>query len=170
MLRQKKTFFSDKFRISFDLDEVLFVNPQKYKTEPPLPFPFCKHYKERLRLGTVDLIHTLQAQDIEVWVYTSSFRSQSYIRRLFRHYGVQFDDIVNGQRHQAEVQRDNPRILPTKLPNRYRIALHIDDAPSVAANGKANGFDVLTIYEPDDHWTQVVLDKVAEVKKKYDTK
>ena len=28
-----------KMRVSFDLDEVLFVSPNTHKTEPPLPFP-----------------------------------------------------------------------------------------------------------------------------------
>ena len=28
-------------RVSFDLDEVLFVSPKTHKTEPPLSFPIC---------------------------------------------------------------------------------------------------------------------------------
>ena len=64
-------------RVSFDLDEVLFVSPETHKTEPPLPFPFNKIYKERLRLGTPDLVKALQDMGYEVWVYTSSFRTAS---------------------------------------------------------------------------------------------
>jgi len=82
-------------RISFDLDEVLFVDPKTFKTEPPLPFPLNRIFIERLRKGTVDLIHKLQEEGFEVWVYTSSFRSELYIRNLFRNYGVKFDQIVN---------------------------------------------------------------------------
>ena len=77
-----------KMRVSFDLDEVLFVNPQTHKTEPQLPFPMKYLYPERLRLGTPELIRSLQRLGYEVWVYTSSFRSESYIRQLFRQYGV----------------------------------------------------------------------------------
>ena len=36
-------------RVSFDLDEVLFVLPETHKTEPPLRFPFNKIYKELKR-------------------------------------------------------------------------------------------------------------------------
>ena len=39
-------------RISFDLDDTLFVSEEKFKVEAPLRFPFCAIYKERLRLGT----------------------------------------------------------------------------------------------------------------------
>ena len=77
-----------KMRVSFDLDEVLFVNPQTHKTEPQLPFPMKYLYSERLRLGTPELIRSLQRLGYEVWMYTSSFRSESYIRQLFRQYGV----------------------------------------------------------------------------------
>ena len=52
---------AQKMRVSFDLDEVLFVSPQTHKTEPPPPFPFNRIYVERLRLGAPDLIRQLQA-------------------------------------------------------------------------------------------------------------
>ena len=35
-------------RISFDLDDTLFVSEEKFKVEAPLRFPFCAIYKERL--------------------------------------------------------------------------------------------------------------------------
>jgi hypothetical protein len=54
--------------VSFDLDEVLFVSPDTHKTEPSLPFPFRRIYKERLRLGTPDLINHLQEMGYEVWI------------------------------------------------------------------------------------------------------
>ncbi len=43
---------TEQMRVSFDLDEVLFVAPGLVKAESPLSFPFNKLYKERLRLGT----------------------------------------------------------------------------------------------------------------------
>ena len=55
-----------KMRISFDLDEVLFVSPKTHKTEPPLRFPLNRIYKERLRLGTAKLIPELQRHENEV--------------------------------------------------------------------------------------------------------
>ena len=70
---------NNKMRVSFDLDEVLFVSPMTHKTEPELRFPYNRIYKERLRLGTPDVIRSLQELGYEVWVYTSSFRSEKYI-------------------------------------------------------------------------------------------
>ena len=80
--------------ISFDLDGVLFVDPVKYEIEPPLHRPFDRFYPDRLRKGTVDLIHRLKEQKYQVWVYTSSYRRERYIKWLFRHYQVKFENIL----------------------------------------------------------------------------
>ncbi len=151
-------------RVSFDLDEVLFVSPETHKTEPPLPFPLRNLFKERLRLGTPELIWELQTQGIEVWVYTSSFRSESYIKTLFRLYGVKFNGIINGYRHQKEVQSHSSTILPQKLPNRYRISLHIDDEDIICSSAGQYGFRAYQLNAQDDQWAEKILKRVAEIR------
>ena len=152
-------------RISFDLDEVLFVSPETHKTEPGLIFPFNRIYREQLRLGTPELINTLQSLGYEVWVYTSSFRSEKYIRRLFWHYGIRFDGIVNGDRHLREVQRDQKTILPQKLTNRYRISLHVDDETVICTLGRQYGFRTYQLDAQDDDWKEKNIARADEVKK-----
>ena len=154
-----------KMRVSFDLDEVLFVSPKTHKTEPPLPFPLNKLYRERLRLGTPALLRTLQAQGYEVWIYTSSFRSERYIRRLFRCYGVRLDGIVNGYRHQQEVQRGHREILPQKLPNRYHISLHVDDETVICSCADHYGFRAYQLNAEDDTWKEKILEEAARIRK-----
>ena len=159
---------TEKMRVSFDLDEVLFVNPATHKTEDALPFPLNKFYKERLRAGTPELIKTLQKMGYEVWVYTSSFRTVTYIKRLFSHYGVKFDGIINGTRHLKEVQNGRSQILPQKVPNRYRISLHIDDEAVICSYGREFGFDAYQLDAQDDEWKEKVIAKAEEVKRKRD--
>ncbi len=154
-----------KMRVSFDLDEVLFVLPETHKTEPALPWPFCRIYIERLRLGTPALINRLQEMGYEVWVYTSSFRTESYIRRLFRLYGVHFDGIVNGNRHLREVQRDRKEQLPQKLPNHYRISLHIDDEAIVCTMGRQYGYNVYQLNAQDDEWMEKIIERAEQIRR-----
>ena len=157
---------NNKMRVSFDLDEVLFVSPKTHKTEPELHFPFNKIYKERLRLGTPELINSLQEMGYEVWVYTSSFRSEKYIIGLFRHYHVKFDGIVNGSRHLKEVQRDNKQTLPQKLPSRYRISLHIDDEAIVCTLGRQYGYNVYQLEAEDDEWKEKIIRQAEIIRKR----
>ena len=155
-----------KMLVSFDLDEVLFVDPRTHLTEPALKYPFSRIYQERLRKGTARLIPELQRQGYEVWVYTSSFRSERYIRNLFRHYGIRFDGIVNGNRHLREVQAGHSEVLPQKLPNRYHISLHIDDESIIETNGRAYGFNVYLLNAQDDEWEEKILQRAEEIKKR----
>ena len=150
--------------ISFDLDGVLFVDPETYEIEPPLAYPLSRLYPDRLRKGTVDLIHRLKEQKFQVWVYTSSYRRERSIRWLFRHYHVKFDKIINGFRHDREVQKDKKLRLPSKLPNIYRISLHIDDEETVVRNGKEYGFHVLRVSEPDPLWSEKVLQEANRLR------
>lgn len=152
-------------RVSFDLDEVLFVNPETHKTEKELPFPLNRIYKERVRLGTPDLINTLQALGYEVWIYTSSFRTENYIRGLFKWYGVKLDGIVNGNRHLKEVQRDSKVILPQKIPSRYRISLHVDDEEVICSWGREYGFNTFQLEADDDNWKDKIIARADEIRR-----
>jgi len=156
---------AQKMRISFDLDEVLFVSPKTHKTEPPLIFPFNRIFVERLRLGTPALINELQALGYEVWVYTSSYRTERYIKSLFRLYGVTFDGIVNATRHLMEVQRDSKTILPQKMPTRYRISLHVDDEMVICTSALQNGFHAYHLDAQDDDWKEKIIARASEIKR-----
>ena len=52
-------------KISFDLDETLFVNPVEVPTEPELKFPYNKLYRDRLRKGAVELLKEIN--ESAVW-------------------------------------------------------------------------------------------------------
>lgn len=150
-------------RISFDLDDTLFVDPDKFAVEKPLRFPMNRLFRERLRLGTIDLFKKLSEKGIEVWIYTTSFRSERYIRRLFRCYGIRLDGVVNGKRHAAEVQTGKREPMPSKYPSKYKIDLHIDDDISVKQNGDTYGFRVMIIGENDLDWTKKIIERVESL-------
>ncbi len=152
--------------VSFDLDDTLFVPEDGFRVEKPLRFPYNLIYKERLRLGTVELMRWIRAENIGLWIYTTSFRSQSYIRGLFRRYGITVDQIVNGKRHALEVQGSRREAMPSKYPCRYKIDLHVDDDVSVLQNGRTFGFRVLLVAGDEDGWTDRVKNEIERVKSK----
>ena len=67
-------------RVSFDLDEVLFVSPQTHKTEPPLPFPLNRFFKERLRL--LPLCMPLSIVNMHFVCYGQASGKQLYVHVL----------------------------------------------------------------------------------------
>lgn len=149
--------------ISFDLDDTLFVDPKKIPTERSLKFPFNHFFTEKMRSGTVDLLLKIRQNDIKLWIYTTSFRSENYIRGLFRCYGIKIDNIINGQRHQKEVQGSRFETLPSKYPSKYRIDLHVDDDISVLQNGKIYGFKVYLIKNDDIDWASNIWNEIKKI-------
>ena len=87
-----------------------------------------------------------------------------------RHYGIKFDGIVNGTRHQKEVQQGRSQILPQKVPNRYKISLHVDDEAVICSYGREFGFEAYQLDAQDDEWKEKIIAKAEEIKKKWDKK
>lgn len=152
-------------KVSFDLDDTLFVSPDEFETEVVPSFTYKWKYKERLRKGTIVLFEKLQNMGVEIWIYTTSFRSEKYIRGLFRCYGLEVESIVNGERHAKEVQGVRAEAMPSKYPSRYRIDLHIDDDVSVAQNGRVYGFKVFIVGPQDDNWVEKIVEEVERIRK-----
>ena len=150
--------------VSFDLDDTLFVPEGKFETEKQPRFPWNLIYRERLRFGTVELMKWIRSQGIGLWIYTTSFRSQGYIRGLFKCYGIRLDQIVNGERHAKEVQAGRREAMPSKYPGKYKIDLHIDDDISVAQNGRMLGFRVALVGGPEDGWTERIREEINRVR------
>ena len=153
-------------KISFDLDDTLFVNEDRVKIESELKFPYKYFYKEKLRYGSIDIMKKMIKNNIELWIYTTSFRTQNYIKNYFLKYGIRIkiNNIINGQRHMNEVQKNRAEILPSKYPPRYKIDLHIDDDISVKENGDIYGFKVFLIKENMINWVEELWEIIIKLK------
>ena len=57
----------------------------------------------------------LQSEGIENWIYTTSFRTEKYIRHLFGHYGIKVGQIINGSRHMKQVQAWKKEPMPSNF-------------------------------------------------------
>jgi len=147
-------------RISFDLDETLFVNPEKVPVEENLKFPLDRIFKDRLRAGSKELLKWINSSGNELWIYTTSYRTERYIKNYFRLYGIKTDSIINAQRHIKEVQRNRKETMPSKYPSFYRIDLHIDDEISVYQNGISYGFKVYLLKDSDNDWTEKIKSEI----------
>ncbi len=151
--------------VSFDLDDTLFMDERKYETEKELKFPYNMIYEEHLRKGTIQLLNKISNAGIEVWIYTTSYRSEKYIKGLFKQYGIRIDQVVNGKRHANEVQANKKEPMPSKFPAYYRIDLHIDDDISVLQNGRTYGFKVFLIKNDMPDWTDAVWEEIMKIKR-----
>jgi len=139
-------------RIAFDLDNTLIRGVHSFALEAPKHRLWARLLgKEALRAGIAELAAHCQHQGHEVWVYTTSYRSAGYIRRLFWLHGIRLAGVVNQARHDREV-----RVRSTKYPPQFGIDLLIDDSEGVRMEGERYGFAVLVISPADAEWVAKV--------------
>lgn len=157
-------FKRQRIRISFDIDDTLACQLHHCEVEQSR-LPACIHrwLGEPLRRGTRSLIRELRRQDCSIWVYTSSGRTPSYIRRWLLLYGIRVDGVVNSVLHNRALTVHGLENSPSKYPPAFDIDLHVDDSEGVQLEGDDHGFRVVVVHPEDEGWAQKVLEAVAVV-------
>lgn len=158
-----------RIRISFDIDDTLACQLHHCDVEQSR-LPACVHrwLGEPLRMGTRSLIRDLRRQGCSIWVYTSSGRTPSYIRRWLLLYGIRVDGVVNSVLHNRALTVHGMCDSPSKYPPAFDIDLHVDDSEGVQIEGNDHGFRVVVVHPEDEGWAQKVLDAVARVQVQLD--
>lgn len=132
--------------VSFDLDEILLTDGEKYPPQKKLVFPFNKIYKNiTLRKNAKYLIDELRKLSFDVWVYTGNYYSTEYINMLFALHNVKVDGIVNGL---AKKNKEIQKIFKEK----YRVSLHIDNESVLCVNLKTGEYDSYDINADAVNW------------------
>lgn len=148
-------------RLAFDLDNTLVRNNHNFPLEQPR-WPLLSRLlgEEGLRQGIARAAGLCRAHGLEIWVYTTSYRSVWHIRRLFWLHGICLDGVVNQQRHNREV-----RVRCTKYPPTFGITLLVDDSEGVRLEGERYGFRVVVVQPEDLNWVNTVQAAVQRLAK-----
>lgn len=141
--------------ISFDLDDTLISN--KFELEKTNFFQRLFGI-ESIRKGTIDLFKELKKQKHQIYIYTTSYRSESRIKWTFYSYGVSVDFVINQQKHKKRLRKTN--VYSSKFPPAFNIDIHIDDSVGVEIEGRKYGFKTIIISETDHNFTQTILSKI----------
>ena len=121
---------------------------------------------EPLRLGTVNLIRKLRGRGWEVWVYTTSHRRKSAVRRWLRFHGVRIDGFINQDVHDSYLRRSPEDRPPSKNPAAFGIDLHVDDSDGVQIEGEQYGFQVVVVTPDDREWVDRVLRTASDLERR----
>ncbi|HKS11515.1 MAG TPA: hypothetical protein VJS90_00610 [Pseudomonas sp.] len=159
-----RVFRRPQVRISFDIDDTLACQLYHSDVEHSrLPGFVHRWLGEPLRQGTRSLIRDLRRQGCSIWIYTSSGRTPSYIRRWLLLYGIRVDGVVNSDRHYHGLKGHGLSNPPSKFPPAFDIDLHVDDSEGVGIEGADHGFRVVVVNPEDENWTRKVLDAAVKV-------
>lgn len=147
-----------RVRISFDLDDTLICLGESTPREPrPAWHRRLFAPREPLRLGTRFLFRSLERDGWEVWIYTTSYRTPSAVRRWLASYGLHVAGVINQDVHDRLSRPAAEGRPPSKNPRAFGIVLHVDDSEGVRLEGERHGFHVVVADPDDPDWTERVL-------------
>jgi hypothetical protein len=152
-------------KIAFDLDRTLIHCGFAFPTAKKLPKALMKFCGiEVLREGTSELMHYLQAQGEEIWIYTTSFRNTVYIRILFWLHGIHISGVINQAIHNRKINNrtDLPRC--SKYPPLFGIDLLIDNQEGVKIESERYGFAMIWIKPEEQNWTDKIKAGYKKIK------
>jgi hypothetical protein len=135
-------------RIAFDLDNTLIRAEYPFPLETPkMPFLRKIFKMEEIRAGTREIFEYYKAQNWEIWIYTTSFRSVFYIHILFFLHGIKLDGVINQKIHLENVKKNASKHPPT-----FGIDLLVDDSEGVKKEGEIFDFQVVCINPKNENW------------------
>ena len=152
-------------RVTFDLDEVVFCDPDKEEAEKKLPFPFGKYYKERLRLGIPALFNHLSKEGYDIWVYSANFYSMDHIRNFLKRYHVDITGIVTGTSKKNRTDGKEKKEIDSLLARKYKETIHIDNETVLKIDNTTGEFTESAIESDKGGWSKSVLDIMDGLKK-----
>lgn len=134
--------------ISIDLDEVLLVD------EKP-KFPFSLFFKENIRTNVDLLIEEVQHLGFDVWVYTGSYKSEAYIRWLFKINGCKVDGVVNGV-----AGKGGSKKLAEIFRSKYKNIIHVDNEMITSVDTVTKNYNIAEITVDNDGWASAVAREI----------
>jgi hypothetical protein len=150
-------------RIAFDLDDTLIPGIAVFPVESQ-GFLAKLLGHESLRAGTIALMKCLIKQGWDVWIYTTSFRSPSYVRMLFWLYGIRIAGVIN-QHHHVKVVTGCGHAYQdcSKYPPAFGIDLLVDESEGVWLEARRHGFEMVLVLPDDTAWADAVMAKARSM-------
>ncbi|MBR4394285.1 MAG: ParB N-terminal domain-containing protein [Oscillospiraceae bacterium] len=147
-------------RATFDLDEVLLRGADDPYLEKPLPSPWDKTYKERVRLGTPALFHALEKSGYDIWLYSAGYPSVDAVQDYFRLYHVNVCGVIAavGTKKAAAGAE-----LEKLIQGKYRCTLHIDNDMILLTRRDTREHREFPLSGAPDTWSREIIDVLEKL-------
>ncbi len=153
-------------RVSLDLDEVVFRPKEDSALEKPLPFPFSRIYRERLRKGIPALFQTMKRKGYDIWIYSARNYSVDYLQHYFLHYFVKVTGIVTGTARKGPAGTDTRKELEKRLSEKYTSTVHIDSGTVFCTFPEEKRFEEYRLSGNPETWSREVIEVFEKMRGK----
>ncbi len=146
-------------RVVFDLDEVVFSSEDNLYENAP--HTFFNRYNEKVRLGIPALFHFFHEHSYDVWVFSSEYYSQDYIKSLFKKYSSKINGIVTGTKRKSSTE--SGKSLEELISKKYNETLNVDNESVVHITKGIRDFDQFSINDVGRGWSGEVMKIVKSI-------
>lgn len=152
-------------RVTFDLDEVVFCREGDEICEEPLPFPYSRYFKKRLRLGIPALFRFFNKQGYDIWVYTSQYSSFDHIHDYFLKYDTKVSGIVTGTARKIQGKDQKRKAIEAMIADHYQYTVHIDNEMLLRTSKETKAFDEYALSGSYADWSREVMEVISSLEK-----
>ena len=149
-------------RVTMDLDEVVFCTGEDMEAEAPLPAPWDRVYKEKLRRGIPALFRYLRKNGFDIWVYSSEYYSFDFIQNLFKRYHADVTGVVTGTARKTGLKAADKKKVEEKIASRFLYTVHIDDGMVLKINSRTKDFEDYELTGPRKRWAREVMETIRD--------
>lgn len=150
-------------RVALDLDEVIFRTAEDSPYEKPLPFPWNRFYKDRIRLGVPALFHFLATKGYDIWLYSAQYHSIDTIQNYFHKYHVKVDGIMTAIEKRRQSSEESEKKLENLIMKKYRYTLHIDNDSVLQIFSETKSFREFPLSGSPEEWSQEIMNVVEQL-------
>lgn len=148
-------------RAALDFDEVVMALDKDDACEPPLGPIRRMIYKERLRLGIPALFRMLSSKGYDIWVYSHSYHSYDYIRRLFKLHHARVDGIITGAGRKSAEFKEQKAQREKLFAEKYSETVHISIDSVLRTKRGTKETEEHEIKNAGASWYKEVMDAVG---------
>jgi hypothetical protein len=112
-------------------------------------------------------MRALASECWDVWVYTTSLRSPSYLRGLFWCHGVRLRGVVNQDIHCRWLEKQRGKYRCSKYPPAFGIDLLVDDSEGVWEESVQLRFTMVLVRPHDHDWVEKVMAAARGMRGRY---
>ena len=151
-------------RAAFDLDEVIIRGADDPFLEEPLPFPWKNIYKVRIRRGAPAVLHTLERNGYDIWLYSSQYHSADTVQSYFRKYHVKITGVVSAMGRRVFQNVNNAKV-EKMIHEKYRQTLHVDNDMVMLTRSDVREPLEFKLSGAPETWSQEVVDVIGKIEK-----
>lgn len=124
-------------------------------------------YKHRMKLGMAAFMQALIRKGYDIWVFSSGYHSEWYVRSFFKVNGVSVTGVVSGMNQKKAKQFENNTKLADAILKQYKLVLTFFETEILYSFSEIKENGLVEIEQESYSASRTLMKKIAEIEAQY---